>query len=384
MREGNGDKALNLFGEAITPNHHALAREFVLLDNTYTSGTNSADGHQWTDEAVANSYIEQNYGAHLRSYPYDGGDPLAYSPKGFLWTAARNKGLNVRIYGEFVNAPSIKSQVPGTRATWLNLWKDHQENTGKFKIEAHTDNAALRPLLHPNFIGFPLAVSDQWRADQFLAEFDTFETKGELPELIMMLLPCDHTSGTSAGMPTPRASVADNDLALGRIVDRISHSRFWKDTLILVIEDDSQAAVDHVDGHRTTAFCISPYTRRHTVVSAPYNHTSLLRTIELVLGLPPMTRFDRTADSMKDCFTPAADLTPYAHRPNQVPIDELNPAPAALRGRARRLALQCEKLDWSEIDRANPGVVANAIWANRKPGIAFPSALYQPEPDEDE
>ncbi|HLK57982.1 MAG TPA: bifunctional YncE family protein/alkaline phosphatase family protein [Chthonomonadaceae bacterium] len=379
MPEGNGNRALNLYGEAVTPNEHALAREFVLLDNTFTSGTNSADGHQWCDEAVANAYIEQNYNAHLRSYPYDGGDPLAYSPKGFLWTAAIKKGLSVRIYGEFVNRPGIQAQERGTPPTWSNLWKDYQEKTGKFTLEAKTDSAALRPYLHPRFIGFPITVSDQWRADQFLGDLDGFEPKGDLPALCMLLLPADHTSGTRPGMPTPRAAVADNDLAVGRIVDRISHSRFWKDTLILVIEDDSQAAVDHVDGHRTTAFCISAYTRRHAVISEPYNHTSLLRTMELVLGLPAMTRFDRTATPLTACFTPTPDLTPFTHRLNQIALDELNPAARTLRGEARRLALQCAAQDWTDLDRADPEVVARANWAAGKPGVPFPTARFHPD-----
>ena len=204
-----------------------------------------------------------------------------------------------------------------------------------------------------------------------------------MPALSMLLLPCDHTSGTSPGYPTPRASVADNDLALGRIVEGISKSRFWKDTLILVIEDDSQASVDHIDGHRTAAFCVSPYTRRGAVISENYNHTSLLRTMELVLGVPPMNRFDRTAASMSACFTSKPNLAPYTHIANNIPLDEMNPAPSALRGEAKRLALACSRLDWSGIDRADPAVVARANWLSRKPGIPFPARLLTPDTDGD-
>ncbi len=146
MHEGNGDKTLNVFGEEVTPNAHALARQFVLLDNTYTSGTNSADGHQWVASALANGYMEQNYDAHERSYPYDGGDALAYSPKGFLWNAARKRGLTVRVFGEFVNRPKIEDTQGSERPTWTALWNDYKSGTNRFKITAGTDNAALRPL----------------------------------------------------------------------------------------------------------------------------------------------------------------------------------------------------------------------------------------------
>ena len=186
-------------------------------------------------------------------------------------------------------------------------------------------------------------------------------------------------------MPTPASEVADNDLALGRIVDGISHSQFWKDTLILVIEDDSQASVDHVDGHRTAAFCISPYTKRKTVVSGYYNHTSLLRTMELVLGLTAMTRFDRTAIPLFACFNPTADLAPYTLVPNQTPLDTINTPVAKLTGAARRLAIQSNSLDWSDLDRADPDVVARADWNSLKPNSPFPAALYgSPSTDDDD
>ncbi|MGV3722731.1 MAG: alkaline phosphatase family protein, partial [Actinomycetota bacterium] len=385
VAKGNGDKSLCIFEADVTPNHHALAEEFVLLDNTFTSGTNSADGHQWTVSSVANGYMEQNYGAHARSYPYDGGDPLAYSPEGFLWTSALAKKKSVRVYGEFVNKPKIVSKVPGRRANWTELWADYKAGTNNFEITSDTDNAALKPHLHPNYIGFPTTVSDQWRADQFLADLDRFEQSGNMPNLNILLLPCDHTAGTRAGSPTPRAAVADNDLALGRIVERLSKSKFWPETLILVIEDDSQLGVDHVDGHRTTALCISPYTKRGAVVSESYNHTSFVRTMGLVLGLPPMNRFDRTADPLTACFTNQADLRPYTHRPNVIPLDEMNPSPKALSGEARRLAEACDRLDWSDVDRADATTVARAVWLSVKGDRPFPWTHFHPnEEDSDE
>lgn len=387
MPEGNGDKSLCTFPEEVTPNQHALAREFVLLDNTYTSGTNSADGHQWTMSGVANSYIEHNYGAHSRSYPYDGGDPLAYSPEGFLWTQALDKGLSVRVYGEWVNKPKVVDPATGRTPNFKQLWDDYRAGTNKYQITADTDNARLKPHIHPRFIGFPSIVSDQWRADQYLADLKQFEATGKMPSLSVLLLPNDHTAGTRPGMPTPRAAVADNDLATGRIIEAISKSKFWKETLILVMEDDSQLGIDHVDGHRTIAYCASPYTKRKTVISEPYNHTSFIRTIGLVLGFPAMNRFDRTATPMTAVFTDKPDFTPFTHRPANLRLDELNPPARALRGEARKLAEACDALDWSDVDRADASVVARAVWHSQRPGQPFPWRAYHPieeEEDDDE
>ncbi|GAB4466082.1 MAG: alkaline phosphatase family protein [Armatimonadaceae bacterium] len=384
VKKGNGAPELCIFPEEVTPNHHKLAEEFVLLDNTYTSGTNSADGHQWTVSGIGNAYIEQNYGAHARSYPYDGGDPLAYSPKGFLWTAALAQGKTVRVYGEFVNKPSIKHRTTGKSGSFFDLWADYQKGMPSYEITSDTDNAALKPHLHPNYIGFPSVVPDQWRADQFIADIDRFEQEGKMPDLSILLLPNDHTMGTGANVPTPRATVADNDLALGRIVERLSQSRFWKETLILVIEDDSQYGVDHVDGHRTVALCISPYTRRNTVIREQYNHPSFIRTIGLVLGFPAMNRFDRTATPMAACFTPTPDFRPYSHAPARIPLDERNPAKASLRGEARRLAEACEKLDWDDVDRADAETVTRAMWLSQYPNRPFPAHAFNPPDDAEE
>jgi len=384
MREGNGDPNLCLFGEDVSPNQHALARQWVLLDNTYTSGTNSADGHQWTVSGVANGYMEQNFSAHSRSYPYDGGDPLAYSPEGFLWNSAVKAGKSLRVYGEFVNKPRVIDSATGKTPAWKQLWEDYNAGGSRFSITANTENAALKPYLHPHYIGFPTVVSDQWRADQYLADLKGFEASGEMPALSILLLPNDHTTGTKPNYPTPRAAVADNDLALGRIVEGLSHSRFWKETLILVIEDDSQLGMDHVDGHRTMAFCISPYTRRGAVVREVYNHTSLLRTMELVLGLPAMNRFDRTATPMTACFVDQPDITPFSHLPNRTPLDELNPPLSSLRGERKHLAQACARLDWSNVDRANPVVVARAVWEVQRPGEAFPWKWFHPDAKDDD
>jgi hypothetical protein len=332
---------------------------------------------------MANDYVERSYTANSRSYPFDGGDALAAAPTGFLWNDALKRGKSVRVYGEFVNHPKVADKVTGAVPTWTQLWQDYKANTGKYSITAGTDNLTLKSILHPNYIGFPLIVSDQWRADQFLADLRTFETTGNLPSLCILELPNDHTAGASPGLPTPRAFVADNDLALGRIVEAVSKSRFWNDTLILVVEDDSQFGLDHVDGHRTMALCISPYTRRKVVVSVPYNHTSIVRTIELVLGLPAMNRFDRTATPMSACFTYAPDFQPFTHIENRIPLDELSPPAASLRGEAHRLALVSKRQDWSQEDRADPGVVARAAWYSQRPHNPFPIQYFHPNQDKD-
>jgi DNA-binding beta-propeller fold protein YncE len=384
MPEGNGDKELCTFPEQVTPNHHALAREFVLLDNTYTSGTNSADGHHWVASSVANDYLEHNYGAHERSYPYDGGDPLSYSTAGFLWTSALKAGKTVRVYGEFANRPRIINPETGRTPSWRELWDDYKSGANRMQITSGTDQAALKPLLHPRYIGFPSIVSDQWRADQYLAELKEFEKNGTMPDLSIMLLPNDHTSGTRANMPTPRASVADNDLALGRIIEGITKSRFWKDTLILVVQDDSQMGLDHVDGHRMPAFVISPYTRRKAVVHEPYNHTGFARTIGLVLGVPPMNRFDRSGQPLTLCFTDKPNFGTYTHRPARIPLDELNPDSKALSGEARRLAEACEKMDWSDVDRVDPETVSRAVWRSIRGNQPFPTRHFHPPADTEE
>jgi hypothetical protein len=200
----------------------------------------------------------------------------------------------------------------------------------------------------------------------------------------MLLLPNNHTSGTSANYPTPRAMVADNDLALGRIVDAISHSKYWKDTLILVVEDDSQSGVDHVDGHRTGALCISAYSRKGQTVSEFYNHSSMIRTIELVLGIPPMNRFDAAANPMRACFNSVPNYLPFQHSPNNIQLDERNPVKSALNAEARRISEDSERQDWTNYDKADPTVVARAMWISQRPNTPFPWSKFRPpSPGED-
>ncbi|MCC6490418.1 MAG: bifunctional YncE family protein/alkaline phosphatase family protein [Candidatus Hydrogenedentes bacterium] len=361
LAQGNGDPALCQFGREVTPNHHALAETFVLLDNFYCNGVLSADGHQWTDEGYVTDYIEKSFGDFSRSYPYDGDDALAYASSGFIWDYALRAGLTFRNYGEFV-----KAKIEPASATWTDIYNDFKNGTRTVSIRATTELHTLEPYLCPTFIGFPGKVQDVYRASEFIKELHEFEAKGEWPNFIIMLLPNDHTVGTRADYPTPRAAVADNDLALGQIVDAVSHSTFWPETAIFVVEDDPQAGLDHVDGRRTVALCISPYTKRGVVDSTFYNQSSMLRTIELILGLPPMNQLDLTATPMDACFMDTPDLTPYTHLPNNIPLDELNPKVASLHGKQKHYAMLSEEMPLDDIDMADEDTFNRVIWHSVK------------------
>lgn len=357
LPQGNGDSSLCLFGRDVTPNHHALAEEFVLLDNFYCNGVLSADGHQWTNEGYVTDYLEKSFGGWPRSYPYEGEDAVAFAPSGFIWDHVLRKGLTFRDYGEFVHA-----KITPKNATWTDVYRDYLDGTEKVSIRAESPLHTLGPYLCPTFIGFPGIVQDVYRAREFLEEFRAFEARGECPNFMIMLLPNDHTSGTREGLPTPRAMVADNDLALGQIVEAVSHSRFWPETVIFVVEDDPQAGLDHVDSHRTVALCISPYTKRGYVDSSYYNQTSMLRTIELVFGLLPMNQFTMAANPMLDCFAETPNLAPYVCKPNNIPLDEMNKKVALLKGKQRYYARKSLEMPLDDIDQADETLFNQIIW----------------------
>jgi YVTN family beta-propeller protein len=328
LKQGNGDSTLCMFGRNVTPNHHKLAEEFVLLDNTYCNGVLSAEGHQWTSQGYVTDYLEKAFPNWVRGYPWNGDDPISYSSAGFIWDYVFQAGLSFRTYGEFV-----KDNVTPADATWLDIYNDYKTGSNKITIESIPTIHTLENHFCPSYTGSPRTVNDQYKADEFIKELHAFEKADSFPNLMMMSLPNNHTSGTQEDFPTPRAMVADNDLALGRIVEAVSKSKYWKETVIFVIEDDPQNGLDHVDGHRTVALCISPYTKRGTVVSTHYNQNSVLRTIELILGLPPMSQFDLISLPMTDCFTNTADLTSYQALPNNIPLDEMNPKLSSISGK---------------------------------------------------
>ncbi len=389
LKAGNGDSSLCVFGGRVTPNQHKLAGEFVLLDNTYCSGILSADGHQWADTAFTTDYMEKSFAGFPRSYP-DGMedrdvDALAYAPSGFIWDNALAHGKSLRDYGEFaITEKAWRDPAHKGDIKFLDHYREFINQTDLILVSSRPAIESLRPYLATNTVGWDMSIPDVFRAAQFIKELKQFEQSGNFPNLVIICLPNDHTSGTSAGTPTPAACVADNDLAFGRIVEAISRSRFWKETCIFAIEDDPQAGWDHVSGYRTTAYIVSPYTKRGQVVSTQYNQTGLLRTIELILGLPPMNLLDATATPMSDCFTERPDYRPFAAVPNNVPLDELNPDPKRIsHPLLRRDALASARLRLDEVDRCPEDLLNRIIWrAMKGPSAPYPAWAITPHADE--
>jgi YVTN family beta-propeller protein len=370
LPRGNNDSALCIFGRETTPNHHALAEQFVQLDNFYCNGICSADGHAWATEGLVVDYLEKSFGAWSRSYPFPGDDALAIAPTGFIWDNALLRGLSFRNYGE------MTITRPEPISTWAEIQQDYKTGAGKIRLHEKTAVDTLRRYSCPDSPGWNLRVSDQRRADVFLREFAAHEQKGEWPNLVTLYLPQDHTSGTNPAVPTPAAMVADNDLALGRVVEAVSRSKFWPTTCIFVIEDDPQSGFDHVDGHRSICLVISPYTQRGQLVSQFYNQTSVLHTLELMLGLPPMNQMDAMAPVMRECFTEQADLRPYACLPNNVPLDQMNLPKAALSGAALELAGKSERLPTEQPDLADEDTLNRIVWHSVKGSDApYPAAF---------
>jgi len=390
VREGNGDDSLCIFGERITPNQHKLARQFVLLDNTYCSGILSADGHQWADTALATDYMERSFAGFPRSYPdgmeNDDIDALAYSPAGFIWDNAIAHGKTLRDYGEFgITEARWKDPAKKGSPGFLDYYHQFTSQSGEIDISSRSAIESLRPYLATNTVGWDLSIPDVFRAAQFIGELKQFEERGDFPNLSIICLPNDHTSGTKARLPTPAAQVADNDLALGQIVEAISRSRFWPQTCVFVIEDDPQDGWDHVSGYRTTAYLASPYTRRGMTVGTQYNQTSLLRTLELMLGLPPMSQFDATATPMSDCFTDTPDLTPFAAVPSNIPLDQMNPEPRKISDPLlRKDAYASARLPLAQPDQCPEELLNRILWHAMKGSHApYPEWAARPQADKD-
>jgi len=365
VNAGNGDASLCIFGRRVTPNQHQLVRDFVLLDNTYCCGMVSADGHQWADSALASDYVERECsGGWRRSYPVTGEDALALSPAGCIWDDALAQGKTVRDYGEFTwSGKTWKNPGQSGPLDFLACYYDFASGSNAIAYTCGPTLASLRPYVATNTAGWDLDVPDVFRAGQFIKELKQFAQNGNFPNLIILWLPSDHTSGTRFGSPTPEAQVADNDLALGQIVDAVSHSHFWKDTCIFAIEDDPQAGADHVSSFRTTAYLASAFTRRGVTVNTQYNQTSMLRTMELMLGLPPMNQMDATATPMSDCFTNVPDYAAFNALTNNVPLDEMNPAPKKIAdAQLRRDAYVSARLPLAKPDQCPEDVLNRILW----------------------
>ncbi|MFN5185894.1 MAG: bifunctional YncE family protein/alkaline phosphatase family protein [Planctomycetota bacterium] len=392
LGRGNSDPELCIFGREITPNQHKLVEEFVLLDNTYCCGILSADGHQWSTTAIATDYLEKSFAGFPRSYP-DGMeesdiDALAYSPAGFIWDNAIKHGIRIRNYGEFM-MPRVrwKDKNRGGAVDFMSCYKTWKGIEDLVIFESTPGIESIKDFSPTGYVGWNMSVPDQVRADFILKELAEFEKQGSYPQLTIICLPNDHTSGTSKNCPTPAACMADGDLAMGRIVEGLSRSKFWSKMAIFAIEDDPQAGWDHVSGYRTTAYVVSPYAKRGALVSTQYNTTSILRTIQQILCMPPMNQFDGSATPMFDCFEDTADLRPFVSIPANIPLDQMNPGSVALTDPLlKQLAQWSEEMNFEQVDRAPEDRLNRVLWhAMRGSHVAYPQwAIGSLEEDEEE
>ena len=340
LPQGNGDAALAIFNDSVTPNAHAIARRWVLFDNFYVDGEVSADGHEWSTRAFANDYNEKTWPqvySDRRAWDFTSGEDLANRAESYLWDAAKRKGLWVVNFGEMTTdeADTIRTNIAG-----------------------------LKGITADRYPGFVMSIPDTVRARLFADSVASWERQGRFPDLVILYLPRDHTLGRRADEPTPRAMVADNDLAMGRVVERLSRSPFWSALALFAIEDDAQNGPDHVDAHRSVLLVASPYARPGAVDSTFYTTSSVLRTIGVLLGLPPLSQYDAGATPLWAAFTPRADLTPFAALPNRWPLDEHNPHAFRSRVPARDLARP---------DVADEAELNAEIWASVRPRERMPA-----------
>jgi len=328
MEKGNGDSSLCLFPRWVTPNQHALADDFVLLDNFYVNAEVSADGHNWTLAAYANDFVEKtwptSYGGRGGNYDYEGTREIAYPKDGFIWDYCQRAGVTYRSYGEFI----------------------HEGKATLSSLEGHFDE---------DFPEFDLSIEDMIRFESWKHDFDSLLEIGAVPQLSTIRLPNNHTAGALIGMPTPRAMVAENDLALGKLIEHLSHSRIWSESAVFVLEDDAQNGPDHVDAHRSPALIISPFVKRNAVVSRMYSTASMLRTIELILGLPPMSQYDAAATPMWECFHANGNVTPFDALPAQYNLREMNT-------KISSISRQSDQFNLDETDAAPDLAFSEVIW----------------------
>ncbi|TAK35623.1 MAG: hypothetical protein EPO28_14460 [Saprospiraceae bacterium] len=335
VAEGNGDTSLVLFGENITPNQHALAKEFVLLDNFYVNAEVSADGHNWSTAAYATDYLEKNwvtsYGGRGGTYDAEGTREIANNKNGFIWNLAKKYGVSYRTYGEF--ADDYKPNIP--------------------VLEEH---------FCPYYTGWDESVRDTTRFYQWKRDFDSLLAINQVPQLNTLRFINDHTQGLSRGKPTVFAHVADNDLATGLFIEYLSHSSIWAETAIFIVEDDAQNGPDHVDAHRTTAYVAGGFVKRGFVDHTMYSTSSMLRTIELILGLPPMSQYDAAATPMWRSFSSGgANLSPFRSRPCQVDLTQVNLA-------VNDYSHMSEMFDFTMEDRAPDEAFNEVLWFAVKGG----------------
>jgi hypothetical protein len=365
MKGSRADSTLCVFGNNITPNTHAIAKQFGYMDDYNASGKSSAEGHQWTDAGMVSDYVEKNVRAWFRSYPHRQEDALVYNKAGFIWNHALDHGKTVRVYGEACETEYDR------KLNWFDLYKNYTDGQ-KPNWTNKTTIARLNPIISPTFPDCDnITFSDQQRADIFIAEWKELEAKNELPNLMVLSLPNDHTSGTSPNFPTPNAMVADNDLALGRIVDMISKSKSWDSTVVFITEDDSQGGWDHISAYRTIGLVVSPYASEK-LVTTHYNQVSMLRTIEQILGIPPMNIMDATSRLMTDCFATQKKTFNYNFIPNNIPLDQRNKPLSSLTGQAKKYAILSQNEAYNEVDGGKDDLMNKIIWYYSKGEKKYP------------
>jgi len=372
LKQANGDPSLVMFGRDVTPNHHALAEKYVVLDNFYAGGAISFDGHPWLMQSFVSDYIERAFAASPRGYAWNMSDALTVSPAGFFWQGA-SRPPSVRIYGEFGLPGRWDPKKQNTldineteRLSWSEYWKLYQAGTWQDAVGERSGVPALANLMDARYPQNDTSIPDQIRASEYLRELAGMEKTGQMAQITVLTLTADHTNGTRPGSPTPRAMVADDDLALGRIVEGLSKSRFWASTLVLVVEDDAQNGVDHVDGHRTVALAIGPHVRRGVVDSNEYNHSSMVRTIQEIFRVPSQTRFVANARAMTSVFTAAAAADGYQALTPKVALDEMNPGLRGLKGRERWAAEQSLAMNFRDPDDAPEATLNRILWWSAK------------------
>ncbi len=351
LGKGNGDPSLTLFDESAAPNHYKLARDFVLFDNFYVNADVSADGHNWATAGIAPDYTQRmwpNQYAHRSPYyGFEGNEPANSPPAGYIWSNAVAAGLSVRDYGEFVE----NKKQAGPDGAQINRVGD----------------ASLQGIVNMRYRSFDLDYPDVERAKVFLEDLKQFESSGQMPQLMIVRIGNDHTNGTTPGKLTPLALFADNDYALGMIVEGVSKSRFWGSTAIFAIEDDAQNGPDHVDSHRSVLLAISPYTHRGIIDSTMYNQSSVLRTMELILGLRPMTQFDAAAHPLTAAFAATGSPAPYTAEAPRIPLTSRNPAGTATAERSG-------EMNFAKADEIDDDELNDILWAAIK-GTSAPAPV---------
>jgi len=372
---GNCDPKLVQFGDSVTPNAHSLAKQFLLLDNYYCNGVNSSDGHQWAIQGITTPYHEKDFSAGRCAYDF-GTDPLCYAGCGFIWDHLLRKGISFRNFGE----TDLAEVTPGK--TWTNIYDAWKSNSDSVWYKCAYQMGGLEKYSDLRFPGWNLTITDQVRADRFISALHEYEAKGSLPEFMIIYLPNDHTSGYGDGIPTPRAYVADNDLATGRVIEALTKSPFWKDMAVFVNEDDPQSGTDHVDAHRSVCYIASPFAKRHTLLSKFYNQSSVLHTICQIFGVQPMNQLVAMAPLMTDCFVDNPDFTGYTSLTPLVAVNEMNPPKNKLSKTTAMLAPLTQRMDFSKPDMIDSDALlfSKYIWSTIYGDKPFPTKYFAVQP----